>query len=175
MAAALRQLTLCAGLLLLLAGCAIHDYTPPPPTPIQPVLMTPTALTLKFEGSCEEDPEIFEEWLKSTTAALQNLTRLMQDAPSRTPTQVTEDLRIVLVMRTGVASLAAPDCSEQTHVLLMQLLDMTVVWMQAYAGGQAADLSEDAAAINQLSEHVSELHTYLLESFDPAGTEPQDE
>lgn len=144
-----RSLFLLMIIIVIAAACA-----PPAPT-ISPqrFQVTPLMLTLVFEGSCDDDPDILEAWIGAVSAARQNVIRIVDDSLAKDSAYVALEIEALVNMRNGLSLISAPDCAAQAHSLMASIVDRALELVQMYAN---KDLGTDSFQYDQIQEAIEQ-------------------
>ena len=153
------------GLCFIVAGCAGNTEPSVQNSKDRLLSITPIVQTLTFEGSCEDQSWLFEQWLGMSQAARQNLANIVQTALSREADTVGTELQTLVAMRNGMASVSVPDCARDSHILLIQAIDVGLSMVQNHVNKQFEQITSQRANFDQLlaeldkqlSVHVDEL------------------
>ncbi|MEQ8673265.1 MAG: hypothetical protein RLP44_02335 [Aggregatilineales bacterium] len=139
-------------LVFIVSACAVTekpalDLPPltllPPPTPV-------------FEGMCDDNPRILEGWLQTVDFQERDFVALMNGTVSRSSEELYFDVEQMARLRDRVASAIVPDCAEEAHLLLLEIMgDVLVVYQSAVNG-------EEINITTVIDENLPRFQSYEL-------------
>jgi hypothetical protein len=143
---------------LLLTGCALGDVPEPtagPPLTVQP---GPTPV---FAGDCIGTREL-NQWLESSTFYAAQFTEQINALASANRNQVYAGVLELVNMRNALSTVPTPDCAEALHRLLLDAMETGINAYQAYANGDAENISSTVAEVVGQIDRVNAGHNELI-------------
>ncbi len=137
----IKRLVWWVELLLLVAACSSPDAAATATREAQRVQLAPLQITPVFSGVCQQDSYLLESWLGMAQAQMVNLVRYVEDGLKRDRQQQGELVEILVGMRNHLVGVAAPDCVQTTHVLLLGSLDVGLDVLKAYSRGDFGQMN----------------------------------
>ena len=120
---------------LIVSACAVTDK-PALNLPPMTLLPQPTAV---FEGMCD-NPRTLETWLQTVDFQERDFLALMTGTVSRSSEELYFDVQQMARLRDRVAATMVPDCAEEAHLLLLQIMNDVLLLFQSAVNGEAVDI-----------------------------------
>jgi hypothetical protein len=132
---------LCLLLWMLVAGCMPQAVGTPPP----PLTLTPPP-TLTFTGSCADNRDL-SDWLEYSTFYVEEFTKLVSVAAAKHIYETFDDVIMMSRMRADFSGVAAPDCAETAHQMIVRAMNRAVDGFQAVINQDADGLGSTVAEV----------------------------
>ncbi len=112
--------------------------------PVEPLTLTPPG-ELRQDGTCD-DTILLEDWLQSAEFYQLAYIELLQTAPGQSRQDLYIEVNRLNEELVNYAALPAPDCVVDVQRQLLEVMQATLVNLQAYVNGEQNDLQ---SIINQ--------------------------
>lgn len=140
--------------MLIVGACASEGGTPLPPLTVSP---PPTP---NFTGDCASSRDL-ADWLQYSTFYVTDFARVMSEAAAKGKGDMYDDVILMGRMRADYGGIAAPDCAEAAHTVLVSAMSEAVSNFQAYINGEADSLGNTVAQVLGQLDEVSAIQTDL--------------
>lgn len=153
-------------LCFVVAGCAIADEPSVTAERLNPpIAITPIVLTLTFEGTCEDNMTDFELWVGTALSVHERLIGMWDATEAQDDGALLGTIERLVMMRNGVGSLRAPDCTAQAHALLVTIIDTTLQNFQMFYNRELTDLEVARLETNERLNQLGMLLESLLDTL----------